>query len=340
MKKILFLSLVILIFHPMITNALLIDPKFSVDPASPAIDGDITPDDVLLTGPTVHTQGTDLNLQDDFFSGLFDNLNALSYGQDPIRETSLSIPLFFSVDRVAVGLSGTDVHDQAQPGFEEAAGDVYKSLPPFENNNIFIDEEYLGLMPGFFGDDLDALELDTEPNPYTYFSIDFLSISNMGDLSDDILFSDGTGSFDIFAEGVTNIGLEFGDDLDALALWDVFEPGILNPGKDLAFFSISTFSPSTYILSGNTYDPAGIKGYLSPADILFTDFQTEFLPGQKFKLWASADDIGLRSDDEVNALDTVPEPATLIYMFLGIVVFLFPGKIGIKKYFIGKSRKV
>ena len=58
---------------------------FSVDPASPAIDGNLTPDDVLERGPGVFIQGTDLGLTDDFFNGFFDNLNALSYGRDPIQ---------------------------------------------------------------------------------------------------------------------------------------------------------------------------------------------------------------------------------------------------------------
>ncbi|MBW2737459.1 MAG: PEP-CTERM sorting domain-containing protein [Deltaproteobacteria bacterium] len=296
MKKVIFATFVIIILNPLIAGAVLIEPKFSIDPASPAIDGNITPDDVLVAGPSVHTQGRDLGLQDDFFSGFYDNLNALSYGQDPITN-----PLFFSVDRVAVGLPGTAVNSQAQPGVEEAAGDVYTTLPPFGSNNLFIDEQQLGLTPVFFGDDLDALELDTEPIPYTYFSIDSLSASNgfgTGGLDDDILFSDGTGSFQIFAEGISNIGLGFGDDLDALALWDVFEPGTLNPGIDKALFSISTFSASAFTV-------------VSPADILFTDFTGNF------SLWASAADIGLRFDDEVDALDTVPEPATITLMAIG-----------------------
>lgn len=290
MKKVIFATFVIIILNPLIGGAVLIEPKFSIDPASPAIDGNITPDDVLVAGPTVHTQGRDLGLQDDFFSGFYDNLNALSYGQDPIMN-----PLFFSVDRVAVGLPGSDVHDQAKPGVEEAAGDVYTTLPPFGSNSLFIDEQQLGLIPGFFGDDLDALELDSEPNPYTYFSVDYLSATV--DWTD-IWVSTGNGDIEQYADGETQIGLLPEDDLDALALWDVFEPGTLNPGIDKALFSISTFSASAFTV-------------VSPADILFTDFTGNF------SLWASAADIGLRFDDEVDALDTVPEPATITLMAIG-----------------------
>jgi PEP-CTERM motif len=290
MKKVIFATFVVIILNPLIAGAVLIEPKFSIDPASPAIDGNITPDDVLVAGPTVHTQGRDLGLKDDFFNGIYDNLNALSYGQDPIMN-----PLFFSVDRVAVGLPGSDVHDQAKPGVAEAAGDVYTTLPPSGSNSLYIDEEQLGLMPGFFGDDLDALELDSEPNPYTYFSVDYLSVTV--DWTD-IWVSTGNEDIEQYADGETQIGLLPEDDLDALALWDVFEPGTLNPGIDKALFSISTFSASAFTV-------------VSPADILFTDFTGNF------SLWASAADIGLRFDDEVDALDTVPEPATITLMAIG-----------------------
>jgi hypothetical protein len=306
MKRVLFFSLII-ILTPVIAGA---TPKFSIDPASPAIDGNITPDDVLIPGPAVHTQGTSLGLVDDFFFGLFDNLNALSYGQDPIERSPLMNTLYFSVDRVTVGLPGTDVHSQAQPGVEEAHGDVYRALPPFGSNRLVIDEEELGLTPGFFGDDVDALELDTEPSPYTYFSIDSLSATNgfgTFDFANDILISAGGSSFDTFAEGVSSIGLDSGDDLDALVLLDLGTFGVLDPGVDMALFSISTFSPSA-LTSGGIY---------SPADILFTDFTGSF------SLWASAVDIGLDPYDEVDALDTVPEPATIFLMAIGFAGLVF-----------------
>ena len=113
MKKIIILCLLIGILSPALVCGTPITPiraKFSIDHASPSIDGNnITPDDVLIPspdvlipGPAVHTQGISLDLSDDFFSGFFDNLNALSYGKDPIQA-----PLYFFVDRDAVGLPGS-----------------------------------------------------------------------------------------------------------------------------------------------------------------------------------------------------------------------------------------
>lgn len=291
-------------FRPGFTEAVV----FSIDQASPAIDGTITPDDVLVSGPNVSVAGSSLGLRDNFSSGDFDNLNVLSYGNNPIAN-----PLFFSVDRVAVGLPGSSVNVEAQPGKEEAAGDVFRSLPPLNSNSVFVDEQTLGLSPGFFGDDLDALELNSQTQR-VYFSIDQLSSSNSfgaGSLANDVFLNDLTG---VFASGETHIGLLESDDIDALALYDVFEPGILNPGIDKALFSLSTFSPSTFTYSGTSYVP-GVIGSLSPADVLLTDFTGGF------SLWAAAGEIGLRSDDEVDALSTraVPTPATLALLSFGLV---------------------
>ena len=72
---------------------------------------------------------------------------------------------------------------------------------------------------------------------------------------------------------------------------------------DLALFSLSTFSNS--VLPPNSF--------VSSADILFTDFQGSY------SVFASAADLGLRPDDELNALatDIVPEPASLL-LWIGL----------------------
>ena len=290
-------SLVLGLLFPSIAPANAELPHFSVDPASPAIDGTITSDDVLRPGPAIFTPALNLGLKDNP-PGDVDSLNSLSYGKDRGNI------LFFSVDRVAVGLLGTDVNIQAQPGAEEAAGDVYQTLPPLGSNILAIDEEELGLEPGFFGDDLDSLELNSLPMPFTYFSLDFLSATNdfgAAGLADDILISAGDGMFATFADGITHIGLLPDDDLDALILFDgcTFGELDLKPNCDFALFSVSTFSPSAFTYTGNSYIP-GVREFLSPADILFTDFTGDF------SLWAKAEDIGLFPDDELDALDILP----------------------------------
>jgi hypothetical protein len=266
-------------------------PKFSLDPASPSIDGNITPDDILIPGPNVLIQGRTLGLRDNFFAGDFDNLDVISFGLDPI-----TTPVFFSVDRVAVGQPGSSVFLEAQPGSADAAGDVYQALPPVRSNFLVLDEEDLGLQHGFFGDDIDGLERDSDPGSGIYFSIDSLSASNgfgSGALANDI-FLNQFGS--VFASGEDDIGLLPDDDLDALVLDDFDNHGVLDPGIDKALFSLSKFSPS--VLSGN----------FSPGDILITHFTGSF------SIFAHAEDIGLRHDDELDALDTVPEPGDLVWI--------------------------
>ncbi len=311
MKHLLCKAFVLLVVTvPFATPAVAIDPKFSIDPASPSIDGlDITPDDVLEKGPAVYTQGRDLGLKDDFFAGAFDVLNALSYGKDPITK-----PLYFSVDRVAVGLPGTAVYAQAAPGVEEAAGDVFKTwASPIQRTNVlFIDETELGLIPGFFGDDLDALDLDQQPTPWTYYAFDSLSFSNdfgFGTRANDIYASLGQGDQKIYFD-LEALGFDPFDDLDALVLLDVLNNGIVNPGVDQALFSLSTFSPSTFTYSGLNYLP-GVLEHMSPSDILWTDFR-------EWRLFAAAENLGLHADDELNALDTVPEPASLALFGIGL----------------------
>jgi hypothetical protein len=319
MKKTIFLGILLLWLNPVIAGAVSIDVRFSIDPASPSVAGTLTPDDVLRPGPAVVTQGTSLGLKDNFLAGNFDNLDGLSYGRDPVPRPPFKIPIFFSVDRVAIGVPGTDVFERAKPGVESAAGDVFVSVPinstDFNRkNSLAITGNDLGLQSGFFGDDLNGLELDTINRVHIYFSVDSLSASNG--------FGTMTKASDIFidafatvfavggsATGSCAIGLLPQDDLDALALDDSFNPGHCDPGMDKALFSLSPFSPNTF---------TGGAGSLSPADILFTDFSGSF------SLWASAESIGLRRGDNVDALDTtVPEPSSIFLMAIGFVCLAF-----------------
>jgi len=320
MYKLLLTILISIVFAPSLSQATTVSPDFAIDPASPSIDGNITPDDVLISGPAVLQQGTGLTLEDDFFSGFFDNLNALSYGQDPVTRPppGKDLSIYFSVDRVAIGLPGSAVNTEAAPGNEQAAGDVFVTpLPGASGTNFqFIDEESLGLIQGFFGDDLDALELDTAPSPYFYFSVDGLSPSL--DWTD-LWASTGNGDIFQYADGESLIGLLDDDDIDALILFDMNQDNVATPGVDLALFSLSSFSPSTFTATGNPYIP-GLQEFLSPADILFTDFSGSF------SLWTAAGDIGLDEYDELNALDTVPEPGILVLIGTGLLGLMVTSK--------------
>ena len=292
-------------------------PHFSIDPASPAIAGMLGPDDILVRGPAVKTQGTALGMQDNFGAGEFDNLNDFSYGKDVVRRAPRSSTLWFAVDRVAVGAPGSSVNVRARPDGPGAAGSIFVSLPPLASNDLHISHTSLGLAGGFFGDAIDGLELDSLPTGFSYFAIDALSFSNdfgAGTLASTIQVSRGNGVMGLFA-GHAAMGLLAGDGIDGLVLDDSFEPGVLNPGRDKALLSLSAFSPSTFTFTGMDYLP-GAAGQLSPSDVLFTDFSGSF------ELWAASADLGLLAYDNITAIDTIPEPATWALMAFGVAALV------------------
>src|SRR5262249_24466851 len=140
--------------------------------------------------------------------------------------------------------------------------------------------------------------------PNTFFSIDRFSATNgfgTKGLASDILISSGNGSFSIFADS-KSMGLDPGDQIDGLVLDVGSTTGVLTPGVDHALFTLDPLSPDTFTANGTAYQP-GVRGALSPADVLWTDFTG------RFKLWARADSLGLLPGDHVDALGTmVPEP--------------------------------
>jgi hypothetical protein len=211
--------------------------------------------------------------------------------------------------------------------------------PLYPDNVCFVDEEQLGLQaPAVNGsalggdeDDLDALEYGSTSDPvfgvdldrdgfvdngrFAFFSLDAVDLGGLGG-PEDIFVAPGAppGTYGIYADGIVDMGLQQGDDLDALALSDIgsdgslWPNGILDPGLDEALFSLAVNSPSL--------------GLYAPGDIFYTDFDGSF------ELWLSHSAIGLLATDELNALDIIPsehkdgdglipEPATVAMMALG-----------------------
>lgn len=286
------------------------DFRYSLDPTSTSGGKN----DVLRTdisGPTVvvDTLGTDLGLT------ATDNLNALSNGaadifsmgnylekDDPNRIAPL---IYFSVDTASVGAAGdvlTEVDKDA-----DIFGSFYPPAVANGGNKLIHDASALGLVAA---DNIDALTVD-DPDAGSWF----FSVTG----SEDIQISAGTGSFVKFADGVLDIGLFEDDDIDAFLFYDSQEAGtlgVLDVGIDMALFSLSRDSLSTFQGAGTTY-AAGVQGQLSAADILFTDFSGSF------SLWAEADEMGLLSTDNIDAL-TAPEPSSLVLLLiggLGLLVF-------------------
>ncbi len=315
---------------------------FSIDRDSDvAIGKDLLPADILTPGLTINVPLESLGLTwDDVFDN-GDDLNALSAGLDSFARPPV---FFFSVDRNSVGIDGnpqtpfvSDVYEEAASG--QAAGDVFATVwghpgapiwsAPVGQNMLHINQSELGLFPvilptqDYTGqdiiDDLDALnftEFDMDgngsPDVNVYFSLDSLSTSlgALGATADDILlFVPGATSPVVFAEGDNDIGLQDGDDLDALVLLDFGIHGEVTPFADRAFFSLAPGSP-TLVLNG-----------YSAADIFYTNFNGTYV--REF----TAAQLGLLATDDVDALEAepgayIPEPHTLFLVGTGALLLI------------------
>lgn len=228
----------------------------------------------------------------------------------------------------------------------EAAGDIYVSYifpkfghsdppsvidclrtvvaaPAVGTNVMGVDEASLGLqapadnysIKGPPEDDLDALEAsDGSFVDFVFFTLSENSPSlGTAFTANDILVAKTSAKpskFTIYAHGIDDIGLLEGDKIDALALWDGTPRGRtlnedeLNDGEkelDEALFSLAKDSPSLSV-GANPHMPGA--GPFSPGDV----FRINFRSKKKIRLYASASELGLQEDDELNALDIGPSP--------------------------------
>ncbi len=314
------LGSLVALLAPLLTcsvSALPMITALSLDPASTSLTSGRTPADVVTPGQGLPglRSGTQLGLQNNFPGGSYDNLNSLSF-----NETELVDDFLFSVDRLAQGTTGTAVAQQFAA--QRVGASVFVAQSGKLTNSLAYSPAQLGLAGGFVGDDLDALVAEDSAHvQFYYFTIDGLSPSAMllaGNRASDILVNSAIGTFGVFAEGVPTIGLQNGDEIDALILIDNGQIGVLDVGVDVALFSLSPFSPTSYTRSGASY-AAGVAGQLSPADILVTDFSGSFA------LFTGANQIGLRPSDNVDAL-AVPEPGDWFAMLCIAMAIVLSGR--------------
>ncbi len=153
-------------------------------------------------------------------------------------------------------------------------------------------------------DDMDGLEItpidlngDNRHDTRLYFTLDAASPALGAGLSPaDVLYSPpGAAGFLQYAPRAA-LGLRQGDDVDALAVWDFNDPRRPDSANDVAIFSLRPGSPS---LAG----PDGVTGTaddFSAADVFVTRF-TGF-----FRLYVRAASLGLRFQDDIDALDVEP----------------------------------
>jgi hypothetical protein len=265
---------------------------FNLDIASASLGASLTARDILLPGPVLFKSGTSLGLQPG------DSMGDFSFGTDPI-----TTPLFFTVDRVAVGEAGSAVAKLSAPaGGGGANGYVFESQPPANSNSVFRSAAQLRLNGGLFGDDIHGLNLQKERlQDNTFFTLEMGSptLAAGGLSAADIFINDTSHVFATYSQ----MGLQAGDQISGLVLLDKGRHGQLDPGIDTALFTIGSFSP----------DATTMGGTLSPASVYETTFNGSFFTSNFYF------QLGLRRDDQINAIATLPtpEPGTLLLIITG-----------------------
>lgn len=234
-----------------------------------------------------------------------------------LNSPTTPVSWYFSVTKTSVGVQDTAVYlETAGKG-----GDIFESCAD-SKNGVFRQEVGLGLAAS---DELDALEYDRErrvqgtndgqsdqidDRPRQWFSLRSTTINGVqakesatgtvrAVLPSDILRFDKDGVLLIDVRGDVDLGLSAtDDDLDALALVDASGGNALNAG-DLIYYSLS--AGSTSVLNG-TFSAADIlcrvMGPTNPPNLVFAA-----CPGPNGPIAVSANQLGLASGDDLDALD-------------------------------------
>ena len=238
-------------------------------------------------------------------SGAVDDLDALSFGADELAGDISE--LNFSVGPGAQGLAGSAVRAQRDCPSPEPEPDEFHAAFNNTNDQVLDGNGPIGTCPGAFPlgllegatvrDDLDALygqdpaavDADTNgvPEQPVYFSLDAISpsLATFGFSAADVLKTVNGGVPTVYASAAA-LGLEAGDDLDALCLG---ESGNGAYGLDDALaFSLAPGSPTLAQIGAG------------PGDIL--------LPGNPPTVDHNATSLGLQATDDVNAFKCLALP--------------------------------
>jgi hypothetical protein len=266
--------------------------------------------DIFKAGPPFAAQMTDRRFGREYYrmsvdEGMVDLCwSCLDGEMDPSGEPRIGHPRNkLLIDDIQMGLQAPQVRGSAGGGM----------VNPEDNIDAF---EYAAVGDPVWGVEHDG---DGVPDDPMFFTLN--QSNSIGANPWDILVvGPHTGGVPmVYADGMMDIGL-FGDppnvfdDIDALALADitvedpdngVFIPkpdGLLDPGFDEALFSLA---PGSATLAGND-GVFGTADDLSAADVFYTDFTGSF------SLWTDSGSLGLRFQDNLNALDVVPCMPTLV----------------------------
>jgi hypothetical protein len=257
--------------------------------------------------------------------GAADNVDGLS--ANTLTPASDNYIWVFSGDRASLGQAGTPYRGEAVNN--QAASDLWRTQaltnvspaavvgaacgapatimpPPPVQHRVQTDYRLIPFLPtgAFFAgfqdniDDFDLEDFDTTGDRVhdirIYFSLDVGSPSLGAGSGADIFHAAAGAFFGPFSIS-TDIGLGSGNELDALVMWDRGVLGVMDPGQDIAVFSLA---PGSTALNGPDA-VAGTADDLSPADLLDNDFNGFFCiyirPGQ----------LAMRQVDNIDGLDVI-----------------------------------
>lgn len=240
-----------------------------------------------------------------------DEVDALSYGRDFTKPMKPYWKwLFFSVAPGSTGLPGSAVNVEATCAPPEPQADEFwtSAHPALNTNGQYYDGDGLACNPaqsnpGFglaeapASDNLDALDEFPAPvfNNMAYFSLGpgSPSLGLLGFVTGDVLAKNVAAGWPlgIYASRAA-LGLQAGDDVDAICVNDVAGDDYYNPAAgDLIWFSLTNASPSV--------QGVGLPPFVSGADVL--------APGRV--VMVSANQMGLNASDDLDALKCMQEPA-------------------------------
>ncbi|MCH8850480.1 MAG: hypothetical protein IIC89_06620, partial [Chloroflexi bacterium] len=241
---------------------------------------------------------------DDGSDGDQDDLDALSDGSDFGLGDD---PIAFSVGPGSVGLPGTDVAAQAACTPAEPQADEFTTPLDGTNASVFDGDglgancpttHSFGLTEVPTSDDLDALtdqsvatmdsNGDGAPDSALFFSLAAGSptLAERGRDPADVLWTSGGFQPGLYASAST-LGLQPGDDIDALCLSDVGAASpAYNPELDVILFSLAPGSPTLAALSASAADVLG------PGPVVVN----------------SAAELGLQASDDLNAMKCFSGP--------------------------------
>jgi len=297
--------------------AALTSPALAQETFSGATGGIIGPGDIIGPGPSLVLSAPAIAAG---FALTGAEINGLSDGMDPFNDM-----LYFSVDHASVGLPATAVESEAiggGAGFFDHPADVYET-PLTGTNTLFRDGNGianpgvappLGLTEPYtlFSDNLDAYDFGGigGPGPI-YFTVG--AASPAGLMTDTIYFVPTPGGpIGVFAPGAA-LGLMTVDDIDAIFIEDLGTPGVFDAADTVGF---SLAPGSTSLASGSALDVTfGVGGASSAAGVfvITPGFTPTYIP---------AGVLGLAFTDNVDALETVPEPATMGLLAIGAAALI------------------